>query len=578
METPLQARGGYGHRGVVSGRTEQALVGCDSHVQIQVERRGDEDCVRISRFDRDGYRSEETHVGQYLLGATLGSAQISFNKLPLQLVQKELDRLRSVRKPYSLILSNVPGQLPPNMGSERNVSVSPRFPDLKENVLSNNPQERTPFRTCKTPDPRASSKFEIGEKKVTSFTPGPNNATQAYRGAPGIDDVTKIQASLERLRNQRLMMEKLKTENERKDIRVRSLSKQVESLRSDLASAQEEVETQSRVFAELAVHKATIQGLERELSEERERFSQNRESSTATLDQVKRVLDQEKRDRESERAELETKINALSVELEGERVRHQSAALDKNQLAVDLAHTRKELEETQTSMEMLKSKENARYAALERSMQSLQINLDDSTERLKIVSIENETRTVSLKRTNEALSSSEERANLLVGTIAELEENNILLRKQLLAAETSNTSSNSKFAEKLHTVENELSEKKTLIAQLTKSLTLLKDKYNTECADHKDTRSSLLRKTQEGTNSVDALKRVTAQYNQAKNKITELNSKVEQLHTQMLQERTRCSTLAQQLEAEKNACRSWANDRLELLTQFCEEEERFRKL
>jgi hypothetical protein len=76
----------------------------DSGVVLAVRRGAEEACVRVaevSGFPANG----ALRAGAFLVGAALGSARLSFIKMPAAMVENELARLRATRKAYSLLVA-----------------------------------------------------------------------------------------------------------------------------------------------------------------------------------------------------------------------------------------------------------------------------------------------------------------------------------------------------------------------------------------------------------------------------------------------------------------------------------------
>uniref|UniRef100_A0A7S2RFG3 Uncharacterized protein n=1 Tax=Mucochytrium quahogii TaxID=96639 RepID=A0A7S2RFG3_9STRA len=567
---------------------------CDERLSVEVQRNGNDDCARVTMI-KGLPLSGSLRVGQYLLGASLGSAKISFNKLPLALVQKELGRLKSIRKHYSLIVTDYIETGEPDAEIERINSPLHRTPE-KSHHYSLNPQERTPPPSFKLPksDSSPSSRMEVASKerwsdksaKEQEQEPAPSSGASSIINGDAskltsmlqFNDVSKIQASLERLRGQRVMMERLKSESAKKDVRIQGLTKQLQSLRTDLSSALDQVHENSRVHANLQVAEEKISIMETKLAEKDEEIERVKNVSVGNADFLKTSLDQEKKNRESDRVEQESIRETLMEELEVIRVEKQMETQTKQQLQVDITLLRKQLDEATSTIEDIKCREAEKYSVLQRNFQSLQLERDALFDKVRTLEMENESRSDALKCTTEALTSAEQRANLLNATIQELEENTVQLRKELLDSERRFSSKMTESKEQNSCLDNLLTEKSNEIALLEKKLTVFKDRFNNELADHKDTRSAYIRKSQELDNMVQSMKRLSEQHSTLQVRLGQANATVDGLHKEMLRERERSSKLSLQLESEKSASREWATSRLELLNQFCEEEERFRRL
>ncbi|GBG25482.1 Hypothetical Protein FCC1311_017012 [Hondaea fermentalgiana] len=616
-------------------QTKPHNVVVDDRVTLQVRREADEACARISGIhghDANGM----LHVGQFVVGASLGSAKVSFMKMPVALVQKELARLKSISKPYSLLIADSLGQVnalaaagTPDTSSGnpyRRRSASGGYaatptPGTVKARAHTNPQEVTPppshFDTEASQHARSNGQFRLGtpmtpvQENRAAFstpksTPGRASApppmmltpaTLAFASPASLPagqdggerpstssgvmqsgDVVRIQASLEKLRAQRLAFERLKADNAKKDARIRALTQQNHQLRNSLAGAQETIDAQSRLYGDLEVALERVQGLEARLEEKNADVDKIREAARSAENFLLESLDQEKKAREEERVAAVKEAELLREELHSEHDRAQSEELRVRELQSQVATLDGQLETARIALEDLRASEDDRYASSRRELETIKADRDHQRQRLAELEERNETQATSLTDTVSALSAADQRVNLLSSTIEELEENTVLLRKQLHESERKHAGVVKDLSERLKDSDQRLLRKQRDLDEARTKVSQLEQVREERTADSSDVRQELARKERQVANLEESLQRARAQHEAHERRLAESASKLETLHQRLLAEVARSANLAQSLEAERRLCRDWASQRLDLLDQFCKEEEELSRL
>jgi len=552
----------------------------DDRTQIDVCLQHGEDCVRISGI-RGFTVSGNVRVGQFLIGAALGSARVSFVSLSQPLVEKELMRLKSIKKPFSLLIADeLDHHRDTNPETERTLSPEKSYRRRVFAGATNstpdrelNPQEFTPQRNGKSPDVTVDAR-----EKVESEDGEHHHDVDAVSVILRDHDVAKIQASLEKLRSDRLAVERMKSESVKKDAKIIQLVKENEKLRSQLATHKMQIDSQKRLFSELELSKEKVTMLETRLEQKERELNEIRERSVATEEFLQTSLDQEKMARQEEKEESERNLEIMREELRRAEEDSRAGTLRVNELREEMQMLSHLFHEEKNAMQDLRAREDDRYASVQRSMEALQVERDELLLKTQRLELKEEDHLNTERNLRNALNTAEERANLLVGTTKELEENNVMLRKQLLEAER-------KHSDIVDNISMRLKDSDHRVVHLQRDLDDTKNKIhhlestrNGTSSEYNQLKTELLRKEQELQATKEALHRLTTQRKSMETQLSQASKKLETVHNRMLTEMSRSASLAKKLEIERRSCRDWAKQRLDLLEQFCEEEQRFRKL
>mmetsp|Transcript_10415 Transcript_10415/g.20510 ORF Transcript_10415/g.20510 Transcript_10415/m.20510 type:complete len:637 (+) Transcript_10415:165-2075(+) len=605
-------------------------VTVDERVTIQVRRDAQEPSSRIAAVHGIVAGDSSLMPGQVLVGASLGSAKVSFVKMPVALVQKELARLKSISKPFSIIVADsmedieleMTSRTPETSGRGRlgsaNSAVSMPTPGTRQARAHNNPQEVTPpppkFNLAAYEQERFHQKADVnpmtplqenraafstphstpgrGVGRLVGMTPGTMVASPAsvppsfgdrqeeasIMGMMRSGDVVRIQASLEKLRSQRLAFERTKADSAKKDVRIRALTQQNQQLRNSLAGAQETIDSQGRLYGDLEVALERVQVLETRVEEKEKEIAKAREAARSSESFLMEALDQEKKAREDDRAQAEKDLELAQDELRSEHDRAQSEELRVRELQTRINALEEQLDEARISLEDLRSSDEDRFASAQRELETIKADRDHLYKRNKELEERTETQATTLSDTLSALSTAEQRITLLGSTIEELEENTVLLRKQLHESERKHASVVKDLSERLKDSDQRIIRKQRELDDARTKIKQLEHVREETTADSTDIKQTLMRKDRQLANLQESLQRSQAQNQAQERRLLDTNNKMENLHQRLLAEVSRSANLAQNLEAERRLCRDWASQRLDLLDQFCREEEELSRL
>mmetsp|Transcript_19440 Transcript_19440/g.34665 ORF Transcript_19440/g.34665 Transcript_19440/m.34665 type:complete len:659 (+) Transcript_19440:325-2301(+) len=589
---------------VSRGLQQQAdRVVVNEGVQVQVQRNEGEGCCRVIHVD--GFPFEGAlRPGIFLVGAALGSAKVSFVDMPQTAVIAELNKLRSMRKAYTLLVSEIcPIQQQQQL--LEHTLVLEQDEEKYQPVDARTPRNRY-FGSAPGPAYRMRSTFNPQEQtpqvprfEIESVTSNYGRAYSTSKNRPNVQrstdvmaspsreslqgvmdhwsDMNRFQASLERLKMQRATLERLKADLTRKDTRVSALEKENEKLRKDLRVTQETVDEQAKFVAQLEIAKEKIKILESKLSQRDAALVAAKSGASATEEFLRASLEQEKAAREANRADHCKAQELLREQTAQAKARAQGLEHQVGQLKGELQEYHNRLAHSQTELTESHSRQVERLDAVQRALSRAQEERENAIRELRDAQVENEKSSVIIKSLRETVSVAEQRSLSLESKISELDLTILATKKQFMAVEKTDTAKLTELKDKIKHLERELVRKTNELAQSDRKLEEVRNQLESEKKDHKDIRGVLLRKEKELMNQLQAFHRLQALYETAEARLGEASSNLEQAHVELLNERGHNARLEQSLEAERRKCAEWASARLELLDQFCDEEARLRK-
>ena len=143
--------------------------------------------------------------------------------------------------------------------------------------------------------------------------------------------------------------------------------------------------------------------------------------------------------------------------------------------------------------------------------------------KLQAAQREHEARGLTLQSCREALQAAEQRASLLSGTITELEENVVVLRKQLLETDRRGASRESQLSERTKLAEKQLTYRLSELQEVSRKKEVLSDKLRAEKAAGVAARQEAGRVGKQAENAALALQRLKVAHAAAGERLTQAN-------------------------------------------------------
>eukprot|EP00510_Aplanochytrium_minuta_P003768 CAMPEP_0184008468 /NCGR_PEP_ID=MMETSP0954-20121128/1994_1 /TAXON_ID=627963 /ORGANISM="Aplanochytrium sp, Strain PBS07" /LENGTH=467 /DNA_ID=CAMNT_0026287589 /DNA_START=146 /DNA_END=1549 /DNA_ORIENTATION=+ len=427
----------------------------------------------------------------------------------------------------------------------RNGKVTPDA--TKRTGNNSNPQDRTP-------------------------TPSKRNSNQDH---PQTSDLVGIQQSLDRLRTQRLILERLKGESEKKTVKISSLTAKISELEELTKSQQSKLDYYTGIFGDLEVAKTKISHLEEIVSNQKEELHEKSKRSEAMQGVLKSSLNQEKLKHEQEKQQFEKEKIYLQNRFNAERSEKLNLELKVNTQAEELKAIRPQLEAEKIKYEKACQNFAEKVNARDIKVNALESERKQLLNKMQSVGRRNQELKSELENTTKTLAGAREKEVILTKAIVELEENNNLLRIQLLDLEKNMSGKIETLEVKLKETVSELDERSLLCEKQEKETRKLQNELLQSKTMQEDLKATVERKNIELNNMQDLLSRSKAHSRACEEQVQRAVAKVSEQHSRMLVEMSKSAKLKQQLEYERNSNREWTKTRLDLLNQFCEEEARF---
>lgn len=456
-----------------------------------------------------------------------------------------------------------------------------------------NPQDRTPpglpeeFRSASmhTPDQFPSSARFTKSMPTNNVNEEPRVQTEDSSASLGLDDtrrkVSEVEIqrrankSLERLRNQRVAMERLKAESSKKDIRIQSLAESVDRLEKELVNAKSTIQNQSTLRGELAAAKEKIDLLESALKSKEHEMGSNLKKSKAMEELLRTSLRQEKEKREKDKSDSARDLSDVKTRLAKERQDKFNLRVQTQEMRAEINTLEANLVKEKAHAKKLALAHEERVATLEREISNLQTKEKQAGERLKKAQLVNEEQKEIIRNTQSLLAAAKEEQAFLQKSVKELESSTRSLRSKLIQTERKNAIEMENVKRKLQNTLDELNEKSSVCEKQKAELFSMQRRLDGETKAKNDATNMLIQRELELANANSLVERGSEQLAHAEEQLRTANDKVDQLHKRMLVEMGKASNLQQQLEMSRAEYQDWARARMHLLEKFCEEEERF---
>ncbi len=392
-------------------------------------------------------------------------------------------------------------------------------------------------------------------------------AAAAAREESQVGELKEMQESVQRLRTQRALVERIKHEAAGKEARIHDLEALVQQLRSKVSAAslqalERERSLRTKLLAAEQAASATLAEEDAMAHELRELLSAAQRTEGALRHDLARAL------AEKEEAASAHEIEYAALEDENARLDERSGMLEDEVARIRESAAEQGRQAAIAQKRLLDAKQNASATreALERELANVRAEnaqLQDKTESLMMVHHKQR----ELLRAREAdLQEAETRENLLQGTVAELEENARLLREQITLSENGDMGLRRLVATK----SKQLDESEAMCDKLRGDLAALKLESRMtvqECAKQKESHMAYQHSLQ---NASVHRRRMEIQ-------LESLSEKVNELQNQLVAEMQRSAALARELGEERKMKKSVSKQRLRLLEQFQDEENKLKK-
>jgi chromosome segregation ATPase len=399
--------------------------------------------------------------------------------------------------------------------------------------------------------------------------PGVSTALAARRDKESREsaELLEMQKSVQRLREQRALVERIKNDAQSKDAHIHSLERLVQQLRSKVSAASLEAlererhlrsqllaaeqaanatrETEEAMSMELRRLLEAAQRTESDLRHDLARALAEDEENRSASDARVRQIEQDKSALELRVHDLESQVLSLrqSCSEQGQR----AAAAEQRLFEQDRA-------------------EGGRVVALEAKLMERTSELSAARNRAESMLLVYNRSREQLRSRESALEEAETRERLLQSTVAELEENTKLLRDQISNAETGDAGLRRQLAHK----SEQLAEADSMVTRLRQDLESLKLESRMtieECSRHKD-------KYEEYQVN---LRNASVHRQRMELQLKSLNGKVEDLQRQLVHEMQRNAMLSRELDEERKSRTLVSKERLRLLAEVYEEESRLKE-
>ena len=480
-------------------------------------------------------------------------------------------------------------------------SSDPRSEDAQAvNFQSPNPSRRVLFNPQDTTPPgRALPDFQTPVQRSPEVFPGfltPDNnedklvsedrklmlessGTEVVRGSKSkvseLDIQRRASKSLERLRNQRVIMERLKAEVSKKDIRLQSLTESVSRLEKELIATRATVQNQESLKGDLAAAKEKIDLLESTVKSKDHEMGSNLKKSKAMEELLRTSIRQEKEKREKDKSEHSQVVSELKTRLTKERQDGFNLRVQNQELNAEVNNLQANLVKEKSHVKKMQLAHEERVATLQREIGNLQAKEKEANERLKKTQLVVEEQKEVIRNTQSALTTAREEQGYLQKSVKDLENTVRSVRSKLIQTERKNTIEMENVRRKLQNTMDELNEKTAVCEKQKAEVFGLQRRLDGETKAKNDVTNMLIQRELELSNANSLLERNNEQLAHAEEQLKASNDKVDQLHKRMLVEMAKASKLKQELEMNRAEYQDWARSRMHLLEKFCEEEERF---
>jgi len=381
------------------------------------------------------------------------------------------------------------------------------------------------------------------------------------------DEIEVMRRHLEQTRERRIAMERIAAEMEKKDRRVQEMEQAVQKLRSENSKVKIEALQREKALRESLIK--AEQG-NKEL----------RERENAVADELRQLLEIAQR----ENSEISSELARSKAQIEAERNRREKAEEDaeeslrtlqaevmrledENSTFKDYCNEkRKALERLQSKMETDAITHSRQTAESEKQLILKREEVSDLKEKVESLKIITKKQQEQLNSKISIIDQLEQREALLQTEKQELESYTEVLRGQLSSHETGGVGLSAllrEMKEKLLNVEEENESLRDSLMQSTMQHNLHKDLSKREQEESGEVRASL--------------QRASAHRKRMEVQLKNLSVRIQGLQAQLVHEMEANANLTKQLEDERNARTEIAKQRLRLLEQVYEEEDKLKE-
>mmetsp|Transcript_18946 Transcript_18946/g.37210 ORF Transcript_18946/g.37210 Transcript_18946/m.37210 type:complete len:686 (+) Transcript_18946:133-2190(+) len=392
--------------------------------------------------------------------------------------------------------------------------------------------------------------------------PSPGHAVEQVSS-----ELEEVQRSVARLREQRLIVERIKREAESKDRRINELDLLVRRLRSQSSQASLQALERERTL------RSKILSLEQQVSHKRDN------DVTVALE-LKSLLQEAQKTENGLRCELARS----QAELEESRTHSESSLkelrdinarllADKETLEDRAGQLQRDLEDKTRDLERAYSRQTTAVASVEKRCEELdrllttkKHQLAEWKDKVDSLTLVNTKQREQLEAKTTALEEAERREHLLQGTIDELDENLNVLREHVEVTEGADQD----LRQELKRANQRLEQADEVMEQLRNELIQAK-------LDSQITEDQSKRQKSNFTEYEASLQRAGAHRKRMELQLRNLAAKVQELQAQLVEEMRTNAALSRQLEEERSSRSKVSRERLRILEEFYDEENKLKE-
>ena len=595
--TPLQPGNRTSHP-LAQSSVYQVQVSPGLRVELLPRGKGDS-TVRLAQ------NHGELKMGMYVIAAVQGRTRISFYKLPESVVRKELDRLQASGLEYSLVLTNSSPQATPSASMLQqqqhlmtpSVYATPSVPSSGVKGGVNAAAANNNHFTASTTHGgggadllKSTQARQYVDEYENDELEGEEDANDDYQDVESVGlgsqsalrsnfpTTTSIDKafleSVERLRSQRRAVEAIKRESQQKSLKIESMTSELRQVQQQLAEMREAYESLRRTAA-------TTDTLEEALAQERNRnlklekdFEKLRADTKQAESNMASELSRARAEREEERV-------ALQNALEESRLLYSEAQARIDELKKSLIQSNQERdaseareEQTRRAFERAAAEQKERDVKAEHAMERVRIERDKAARKADELESLLAIARGQLTAQREAADASKERISVLERTVNELEENCRDLRAQLSEGDSRQSLKMREYESEIERLRREIDSILEVKEESRKAREELRAALDEEIRAHRASREELVAMEAAKREADEACERALRHARTMNERVTEISHQKDALHERLVRALAKGNALADELEEERRAAKALAETRLELLSQFVEEERR----
>uniref|UniRef100_A0A7S2RXB5 Uncharacterized protein n=1 Tax=Mucochytrium quahogii TaxID=96639 RepID=A0A7S2RXB5_9STRA len=395
----------------------------------------------------------------------------------------------------------------------------------------------------------------------------PGATEEGHEGGKDYLELEEMIKSVDRLREQRVLVERIKSDTHKKDQRIRDLESTVHQLQTRISEMSlESLERERDLRSKLV---------------EAERLAHNhKDTEDVMTGELKRLLN----DAQKTENDLRCTLSRLQAEYEEYRASSEievkdlleevkTLKLENHDQENEVAGLRQALHEKSTQLERMEGRKmdltngvSRRCRELEQTLSDYKLENMQLVERVRSVTQTSKKQSEILEAKEHSLEEAEKRENLLQSTIRELEQNLDVIRAQVDVSDYGDRDLRKQLEQKSRALEEkevECEEMRTKLLQAE-----FDSKYNGE---------QQVKEREKLSSYEQNLQRASVHRQRMELQLQNLASKVQDLQSQLVQEMAANAALSKQLDEERLSRTKVSKQRLHILSQFYKEENRLKE-